>query len=155
MQSWSVPPGLIAPQAARPETDVTPPDAGPITDDGDWPGVAPLAGWFLPTPADGPADNRPLADQADQADQGDQADRAAASAEASDDAGENVTGEWFASPAPEPDESPVSWHEGMDAPGPGAEPPDLASEQSGEPAAPAPAPRPRARPRAAPGALAT
>ena len=67
--SWSVPPGLIAPQTARPETDVTPPDAGPITDDGDWPGLAPPAGWFLPTPANGPADSWPPADQADQADQ--------------------------------------------------------------------------------------
>ncbi len=95
---WSVPPGLIAPQAAAPDAvrpDVAPAEAGPASDDVDFPGVAPPAGWFLRPPASGPADSPQTAA-----------------------AEENVTGEWFASPAPEPGESPISWYEGMDDPEP-------------------------------------
>src|SRR5215471_11053926 len=58
---WSVPRGLIAPQAAEPETTVTPQDGEPADGGGDWPGVAPPAGWFLHSRASGPAESRPQA----------------------------------------------------------------------------------------------
>ena len=96
MSPWSVPPGLIAPQAVAQDAerpDATPADAGPASDDDDLPGVSPPAGWFLRSPASSPADIPQTAD-----------------------AEEGVTGEWFASPAPEPGESPISWYEGMDDP---------------------------------------
>src|ERR1700691_2285287 len=96
--SWSVPPGLIAPRAAVPDAerpDVTPADAErpdvtsaeaePASDDDDFPGPARPAGWFLNSPASGPADHPQAADLE-----------------------ENVTGEWFASPASDPGESPLS-----------------------------------------------
>src|SRR5271169_3007737 len=102
---WSVPPGLIVPQAAAPvaeRPDVTPAEAEPTSDDDDLPGVSPPAGWFLRSSASSPADSPQPAD-----------------------AEEGVTGEWFASPAPEPGESPISWYEGMDD----AEPSAPASEE--------------------------
>src|SRR6516164_4253098 len=77
---WSVPPGLIASQAARPDTEVAPSDAEPADDDGDWPGAAPPAGWFLRSPASGPAESRPQAELAVGSGPG--------------DADDNVTGEW-------------------------------------------------------------
>ena len=98
MSPWSVPPGLIAPQAVAQDAerpDATPADAEPASDDDDLPGVSPPAGWFLRSPASSPADIPQTAD-----------------------AEEGVTGEWFASPAPEPGESPISWYEGMDDPEP-------------------------------------
>src|SRR5260370_5983511 len=109
---WSVPPGLIAPQAAAPDAerpDVTPAEAEPVSDD--VPGVSPPAGWFLRSPASIPADGPQTVD-----------------------AEEDVTGEWFASPAPEPGEPPISWDEGMDDPEADAEPPLQASEEPAEPA---------------------
>ena len=113
--SWSAPPGLIAPQAAAPDAerpDVTPAEAEPASDDVDFPGVAAPAGWFLRSPASGPADGPQTAD-----------------------AEENVTGEWFAPPAPEPSESPISWYEGMDDPAPDSVPFAPASEPPAQPAA--------------------
>ena len=129
---WSVPPGLITSQATRPEADVgpldvEPPDAEPVEAeaDDDWPGAAPPAGWFLRSSANGSAVSQPQAGLAADPEIG--------------DADENVTGEWFASAAPVPGESPVSWHEGMDDPAPDAEPPASATPEPGEPAASAPA----------------
>ena len=116
--TWSVPPGLIASQAARSETDVAPPDAEPADND-DWPGVAPPAGWFLRPVANGPAGSLPEPDPA----VGSEAEVAQ----------ENVTGESFASPAPEPGDSPISWYEGMVDPEPDAEPPAPAAAEPGEP----------------------
>src|SRR5580693_3609157 len=116
---WSVPPGLIAPQAVAQDAerpDATPADAEPASDDDDLPGVSPPAGWFLRSPASRPADSLQTAD-----------------------AEEGVTGEWFASPAPEPGESPISWYEGMDDPQPDAELPAPASEEPVQPAAEPPA----------------
>ena len=85
-----------------------------------WPGVAPPAGWFLHSRANGPADSVP------------EPDLTAASAEAGDPQ-EDDTGEWFASPAPDPGESPISWYEGMDDPEPDAEPPAPDREEHREP----------------------
>ena len=139
MPSWSVPLGLIAPQAAVPDAerpDVTPAEAEPASDDVDFPGVAPPAGWFLRSPASSPADSPQTAG-------------------AEEDAEENVTGEWFASPAPEPGESPISWYEGMDDPEPDSVPPAPASEPPGQPAASAtaePAANANAEPAAEPAA---
>src|SRR5690348_9618159 len=53
--SWSVPPGLMSPQVAArdPEPLEAPqPQAQvePGSQDDDFPGVAPPAGWFLPSP---------------------------------------------------------------------------------------------------------
>lgn len=98
---WSVPPGLIAPQvtghgAERPEA--APADPEPPNDEGEFPGAAPPAGWFLGAAPTGPADSTPAAD-----------------------AGQDLTGEWFAAPAPERGESAISWSAGMDDPDP--EPP--------------------------------
>ncbi|HJY72253.1 MAG TPA: hypothetical protein VJ347_10770, partial [Streptosporangiaceae bacterium] len=118
MPPWSVPSGLIAPQAAVQDAerpDVTPAQAEPASDD-DVPGASPPAGWFLHSPVSSPADSPQTSD-------------------AKEGAEEDVTGEWFASPAPEPGESPISWHEGMDDPEPDAEPPAPASEAPAEPAA--------------------
>ena len=55
--SWSVPPGLIAPQVAardaeRPAAPQT--EAEPAGEDDDLPGMAPPAGWFLPPPGGSP-----------------------------------------------------------------------------------------------------
>jgi hypothetical protein len=112
--SWWVPPGLIAPQAAVPDAerpDVTPAEARSASDDDDFPGVAPPAGWFLRSSADDPADRPQGADLE-----------------------ENVTGEWFASPAPEPGESPISWDKGMEDPEPDTVPPAPGSEGLIQPA---------------------
>src|SRR5580693_8892676 len=116
---WSVPPGLIAPQAVAQDAerpDAIPADAEPASDDDDLPGVSPPAGWFLRSPASRPVDSLQTAD-----------------------AEEGVTGEWFASPAPEPGESPISWYEGMDDPEPDAELPAPAIEEPVQPAAEPPA----------------
>jgi hypothetical protein len=116
--SWLVPTGLIAPQAPAPDADppdVTPAEAEPATDV-DFPGVAAPAGWFLRSQASGLADSPQTADGE-----------------------ENLTGEWFASPAPEPGESPISWYEGTDDPAPDSAPAAPASE-SPAPASESPAP---------------
>jgi hypothetical protein len=54
VRSWPVPPGLIVPGPRHPESDAQPPESDarpatdePASDDNSWPGVAPLAGWFL------------------------------------------------------------------------------------------------------------
>ena len=116
---WSVPPGLIAPHAVAQDAerpDATPADAEPASDDDDLPGVSPPAGWFLRSPASRSADSLQTAD-----------------------AEEGVTGEWFASPAPEPGESPISWYEGMDDPEPDAQLPAPAIEEPVQLAADSPA----------------
>src|SRR3974390_3356222 len=56
--TWSAPSGLIASQAACPETSVASPVAG-SADNHDWPGVAPPAGWFLRSAANGSAGRLP------------------------------------------------------------------------------------------------
>src|ERR1700684_2303529 len=62
---WSVPPGLIPPQAAAQDAErpgVAPGGPGAGSDDDDFPGVAPAAGWFLHSaPADS-ADSTHTAD---------------------------------------------------------------------------------------------
>jgi len=101
---WSVPPGLIAPQSAAQDAegpDVAPAEPESANDDDELPGVAPPAGWFLRSAPAGSADSTHGAD-----------------------AEEDLTGEWFAAPAPEPGESPISWREGMAD----AEPPPAAAE---------------------------
>src|ERR1700723_3826680 len=90
---WSVPPGLI-PQAAAQDAEgpgTGPAEPEPANDDDDFPGVAPAAGWFLRSAPVGSADGTHTAD-----------------------AEEDLTGEWFAAPAPEPGESPISWCEDID-----------------------------------------
>src|SRR3984957_11087098 len=112
---WSVPPGLIAPHAAHPDAErlhVTPAEAEPSSGDDDLPGVSPPAGWFLRSPASSQADSPQTA-------------------AAEEDPETDVTGEWFAAPAPAPGESPISWYEGLDDP----EPPAPASERPVQPAA--------------------
>ena len=112
--SWSVPPGLIAPRVAVPDAerpDITPAEAEPASDDDDFPGAARPAGWFLNSPAGRPADHPQAADLE-----------------------ENVTGEWFASPAPEPGESPLSWDEDTEDPDPDAVPSAPRSEEPIQPA---------------------
>src|SRR5579859_7518716 len=105
--SWSVPPGLMSPQVAAcdpepPEASQVPAQAEPASRDDDFPGVAPAAGWFLRSPDGIPQSAGP------------------------DD---NVTGEWFASPAPEPGESPISWYQDTGEPEPEAAPPAQAAEE--------------------------
>src|ERR1700721_528068 len=97
---WSVPPRALAPQAGAQDAerpDAVPAEPGPANDDDDFPGVAPAAGWFLRSAPVGSADSTHTAD-----------------------AEEDLTGEWFAAPAPEPGESPISWREDPEPPVPAA-----------------------------------
>src|ERR1700735_4106300 len=114
---WSVPPGLIVPQAAAQDAerpDVVPEEPEQANDDDDFPGVAPAAGWFLRSAPAASADSTPTAA-----------------------AEEDLTGEWFAAPAPEPGESPSSWREDMDDPDPPAKPAQPPAQPAEPPAQPA------------------
>ena len=94
----------------------------------DWPGATPPAGWFLRSPANGQAASPPRTVPVLAPTQASPTQPCWAQASPT-----QVTGAWVASLAPESDESPISWYEGMDDPGPEAEPPVAVADELPEP----------------------
>ena len=106
----------------------------------DLPGATPPAAWFLRLPANAqaaspPADTFGTGSEAGEPDPGEpdvsELDRGQPDVSEPDPGQPDpaVTGAWVASPAPESGESPISWYEGMDDPGPEAEPPAVAADE--------------------------
>ena len=106
----------------------------------DLPGATPPAAWFLRLPANAqaaspPADTFGTGSEAGEPDPGEpdvsELDRGQPDVSEPDPGQPDpaVTGASVASPAPESGESPISWYEGMDDPGPEAEPPAVAADE--------------------------
>ncbi len=106
----------------------------------DLPGATPPAAWFLRLPANAqaaspPADTFGTGSEAGEPDPGEpdvsELDRGQPDVSEPDPGQPDpaVTGAWVASAAPESGESPISWYEGMDDPGPEAEPSAVAADE--------------------------